>query len=80
MSTQAVIPFWQLLTVVAIPTLMVFFGILTNRQDFRQLDVRMDKLDGKVDTLATQLHNDMMMVHSVLRDFKGRLSKLEARP
>ena len=80
MSTQAVIPFWQLLTVVAIPTLMVFIGILTNRQDFRQLDARIDKLDGKVDTLSAQLHNDMMMVHSVLRDFEGRLSKLEARP
>ena len=79
MSIQAAIPFWQLLSVVAIPTLMVFIGILTNRQDFRQLDSRMEKLDGKVDSLATQLHNGMMMVNSVLRDFEGRLSKLEAR-
>jgi len=67
MAIQAAIPFWQLLSVVAIPTLMVFVGILTNRQDFRQLDARMEKLDGKVDILAAQLHNDMMMVLGVAR-------------
>ena len=52
-----VIAFWQLLTVVAVPTLMVFVGILMNRQDFNRLE--------------SQLHNDKMMIHSILRDHEG---------
>ena len=64
-ATVAALPFWQLITVVAVPTLMVLIGILTNRQDFHRL--------------STQFHNDMMMVQSTLRDMEGRLSKVEAR-
>jgi division protein CdvB (Snf7/Vps24/ESCRT-III family) len=66
---------------------MVFLGMLTNRQDFHRLSARLDgmssrfdALNAKIDSVSAQLHNDMMMVHSVLRDFEGRLSKLEARP
>jgi len=85
---QTAIPFWQLLTLVAIPTLMVFVGILMNRQDFNRLDAKIDakigavdaKFDNRFDSLATQLHNDMMMIHSILRDHEGRVSKLEPRP
>ena len=62
---NAVIPFWQLMTVISVPTLMVLIGILMNRQDFHRL--------------STQFHNDMMMVQSTLRDMEGRLSKVEAR-
>jgi hypothetical protein len=58
------IAFWQLLTVVAVPTLMVFVGILLNRQDF-------NRLDEKFERLTSQLHNDMMMIHSILRDHEG---------
>jgi len=65
---QAAIPFWQLLTVVGVPTLMVFVSILLNRQDYHSLDAKIG-----------QLHNDMIMVHSVLREFEGRLSKFESR-
>ena len=72
MTTPAAIPFWQLLTIVAIPTLMVFFGILTNRQDFHRVSSR-------TGALATQVHGDLMMVQSVLRDMEGCLSKVEAR-
>jgi hypothetical protein len=72
MTTPAAIPFWQLLTIVAIPTLMVFLGILTNRQDFHRVSAR-------IEALTTQVHSDFMMVQSVLRDMEGRLSKVEAR-
>ena len=68
MPIQAAIPFWQLLTVVAVPTLMIFIGILLNRQDYHNMDAKIG-----------QLHNDMIMVHSILREFEGRLSKLESR-
>jgi hypothetical protein len=64
-ATIATLPFWQLITVVAVPTLMVLVGILMNRQDFHRL--------------SSQFHNDMMMVQSTLRDMEGRLSKVEAR-
>ncbi len=66
------IPFWQLLTVVGVPTLMVFVGVLLNRQDF-------SRLGAKVDSIASQFHSDMMMIQSVLRDFEGRISRLESR-
>jgi hypothetical protein len=66
------IAFWQLLTVVAVPTLMVFVGILLNRQDF-------NRLDEKFESLTSQLHNGMMMIHSILRDHEGRISRLESR-
>jgi len=72
----ASLPFWQLLTLVAVPTLMVFVGILFNRQDYRDLR---NELGGKIDKLAAQQHSDMMMIQSVLRDPEGRLSKLEAK-
>lgn len=64
-ATIAILPFWRLITVVAVPTLMVLVGILMNRQDFHRL--------------SSQFHNDMMMVQSTLRDMEGRLSKVEAR-
>ena len=91
MPIQAAIPFWQLLTVVAVPTLMIFIGILLNRQDYHSLATKIDDLRSGVDTRITtlhegidskigQLHNDMIMVHSILRGFEGRLSKLESRP
>jgi len=51
----ATLPFWQLLTLIAVPTLMVFVGILFNRQDYRELG-------GKIDKLAAQQHSDMMMI------------------
>ncbi len=63
---QAAIPFWQLL--VAVPTPMIFVGILLNRQDYHNMDAKIG-----------QLHNDMIMVHSILGEFEGRLSKLESR-
>jgi hypothetical protein len=59
------LPFWQLITVVGVPTLMVLVGILMNRQDFHRLN--------------SQFHNDMMIMQSTLRDMEGRLSKVEAR-
>ena len=40
MPIQAAIPFWQLLTVVAVPTLMIFIGILLNRQNYHSLDAK----------------------------------------
>ena len=80
MPMQSGIPFWQLLTVVAVPTLMIFIGLLFNRQDYRSLEARIDQLRNCVDTKIDQLHNDMIMVHSILREFEGRLSKLESRP
>ena len=64
-ATVATPPFWQLITVVGVPTLMVLVGILMNRQDFHRL--------------SSQFHNDMTMVQSTLRDMEGRLSKVEAR-
>jgi hypothetical protein len=64
-ATVAALPFWQLITVVAVPTLMVLIRIVTNRQDFHRL--------------STQFHSDIMMVQSTLRDMEGRLSKVEAR-
>ena len=64
-ATIATLPLWQLITVVAVPTLMVLVGILMNRQDFHRL--------------SSQFHNGMMMVQSTLRDMEGRLSKVEAR-
>ena len=64
-ATIAALPFWQLLTVVGVPTLMVLVSILMNRQDFHRL--------------SSQFHNDMMMVQSTLRDMEGWLSKVEAR-
>jgi len=69
MAIQAAIPFWQLLSVIAVPTLMIFIGILLNRQDYRSLDTKIG-----------QLHNDIIMVHSILREFEGRRSRLESRP
>jgi len=72
-------PFWQLLTVVAVPTLMIFVGILLNRQDYRSLDGKIETLHNSVDAKIGQLHNDMILVHSILREFEGRLSKLESR-
>jgi low affinity Fe/Cu permease len=62
------IAFWQLVTVVAVATLMVFVGILMNRQDSNRLD---EKFDKRFDWLASQLHNDLMMIHSILRDHEG---------
>ena len=62
---NAIIPFWQLMTVISIPTLMVLIGILMDRQDFHRL--------------GTQFHNHMMMVQSTLRDMQRRSSKVEAR-
>jgi len=47
---------------------MVFAGTLLNRQDYHSLDAKIGRL-----------HNDMIMVHSVLREFEGRLSKFESR-
>jgi hypothetical protein len=83
MPTVQAIPLWQLLTVVAIPTMMVFAGILMNRQDFNRLDAKITGVDAKFDKrfdgLAGQLHSDMMMIHSIVRDFEGRISKLEPR-
>ena len=64
-ATVTALPFWQLIKVVGVPTLMVLVGILMNRQDFHRL--------------SSQFHNDMMMVQSTLRDMEGRLSKVEAR-
>jgi hypothetical protein len=80
MPMQATIPFRQLLTVVAVPTLMIFIGILLNRQDYRSLDAKIAELHTGVDAKIGQLHNDMIMVHSILRAFEGRLSRLESRP
>jgi hypothetical protein len=85
---QTAIPFWQLLTLVAIPTLMVFVGILTNRQDFNRLHAKIDSkigavdanFDNRFDSLATQLHNGMMMIRSILRGHEGGISKLEPLP
>lgn len=79
MPIQAAIPFWQLLTVVSVPTLMIFIGILFNRQDYRSLDAKIAQSHDSLDAKVGQLHNDMIMVHSILREFEGRLSKLESR-
>jgi len=101
MAVQASISFWQLLSVVAVPTLMIFLGILFNRQDYRNLDAkiaesrhsldakiseshnnldaRISQLHNSMDAKIGQLHSDMIMVHSILREFEGRLSKLESR-
>jgi hypothetical protein len=80
MPIQAAIPFRQLLTVVAVPTLMIFIGILLNRQDYRSLDTKIGQLHNGVGAKIGQLHNDMIMAHSILREFEGRLGKLESRP
>ena len=77
------VAYWQFLTVVAIPTLMVFAGILMNRQDFIRLEGRTGqhfiRLEEKSDKRAAQLHRDMMMSNSVLRDHEGRISRLESQ-
>jgi len=53
--TTATLPFWQLITLIAVPTLVVFVGILFNRQEYRELG-------SKIDKLAAQQHSDMMMI------------------
>ena len=70
-TTQSALSFWQLLTVVSVPSLMVLMGILFNRQDSRELG-------GKLDRLFAQLHSDMMMINSILRDHEGRSRRLES--
>jgi hypothetical protein len=70
-TTQSAVSFWQLLTVVSVPSLMVLMGILFNRQDSRELG-------GKIDRVAAQLHGDMMMISSILRDHEGRIRHLES--
>jgi hypothetical protein len=70
-TTQSALSFWQLLTVVSVPSLMVLMGILFNRQDSRELG-------GNLDRLSAQLHSDMMMTNSILRDHEGRSRRLES--
>lgn len=49
------LPLWQLLTVVAVPTIIVLVGIVLNRGDA-------NRLDSKIDRLSERLHSDMMVV------------------
>ena len=73
------LPFWQLLTVIAVPTLMVFAGILLNKRGLGRVDRRMERLEDRVGRLEELHHEEIRDLLSLLGDHSQRLVRLEER-
>ena len=73
------LPFWQLLTVIAVPTLMVFVGILLNERGLGRVDRRMERLEDRVGRLEELHHQEIRDLLSLLGNHSQRLVRLEER-
>ena len=67
----------------ALPTLMVFVGILLNRNDINRLDGRITTMEGslrgEMNAMRDRFHSDMMMLMSSNAAIDARVSKLEEK-
>jgi membrane protein implicated in regulation of membrane protease activity len=73
------LPFWQLLTVIAIPTLMVFVGILLNERGVTRVERRIDRLEDRTAKLEGLHHEEIRDLLSLLGDYYQRIVRIEGR-
>jgi hypothetical protein len=73
------LPIWQLLTVIAVPTLMVFVGILLNERGIGRVERRMERLEDRVGRLEELHHEEIRDLLSMLGDHAQRLVRIEER-
>ena len=73
------LPFWQLLTVIAVPTLMVSAGILLNERGLTRVERRMERLEDRTARLEGLHHEEIRDLLSLLGDYSQRLVRLEER-
>jgi hypothetical protein len=73
------LPIWQLLTVVAVPTLMVFIGILLNERGIGRVERPMERLEDRVGRLEELHHEEIRDLLSLLGDHAQRLVRIEER-
>jgi hypothetical protein len=76
---NASLPIWQLLTVIGVPTLMVFIGILLNERGVGRVEHRIERLDDRAGRLEALHHEEIRDLLSLLGDHAQRLVRLEER-
>ncbi len=77
MSTS--LPIWQLLTVIAVPTLTVLLGILLNERGVGRVERRLERLEDRVGNLERLHHEEIRDLLSLLGDHAQRLVRIEER-
>jgi hypothetical protein len=70
---------WLAIIPATIPTLAVSVGILLNQNGISRLGTRITALEGRVNALSKQLHDDIVMLVGQDTDKAGRLARLEER-
>ena len=73
------LPIWQLLTVIAVPTLMVLIGILLNERGIGRVERPLERLEDRVGNLEGLHHEEIRDLLSLLGDHAQRLVRLEER-
>ena len=73
------LPFCQLLTVIAVPTLMVFVGTLLNERGLTRVERRMERLEDRTARLEGLHHEEIRDLLSLIGDYGQRLVRLEER-
>ncbi len=80
------LPFWQLLTVLAVPSFAALLGILFNQRGVDRLDRRMERLEDEQRSLRNelldfrqQMHNEYIGLLNMIGDHGQRIVRLEER-
>jgi hypothetical protein len=73
------LPVWQLLAVIAVPTLMVLVGILLNKRGVGRVERRLERLEDRVGNLESLHHQEIRDPLSLLGDHAQRMIRLEER-
>jgi hypothetical protein len=60
-----------------LPTLMVLFGILSNKNDINHVRTEIASMRGEMNAMRTQFHSDIMMLVNIGNDLDKRVSRLE---
>jgi len=60
-----------------LPTLMVLFGILSNKNDINHVRTELSSIRGEMNAMRTQFHSDIMMLVNISNDLDKRVSRLE---
>jgi hypothetical protein len=73
------LPIWQLLTVLAIPMLGIFLGILLNQRAADKLSVDLRDMRKELTDFRKQMHDEYVGLLNMIGDHGQRIVRLEER-
>ena len=73
------LPIWQLLTVLAIPMLGIFLGILLNQRSADKLSVDLRDMRKELTDFRKQMHDEYVGLLNMIGDHGQRIVRLEER-